>query len=96
MAERNEKWAEVSEQPWEAEEHSEEDTIEGVQKDVRNLIYTSDEDLESPANYKTDESKPNVIMREYVPVDAEEGFAFLVKNADSDGDRRIIALIDYE
>ena len=85
MAERNEKWAEVSEQPWEAEEHSEEDTIEGVQKDVRNLIYTSDEDLESPANYKTDESKPNVIMREYVPVDAEEGFAFLVKNADSNG-----------
>ena len=85
MAERNEKWAEVSEQPWEAEEHKEEEDIDDVQKDIRNLIYTSDEDLESPANYKTDSHKPNVIMREYVPVNAEEGFAFLVKNADADG-----------
>ena len=84
MAERNEKWAEVSEQPWEADEQKDEE-IDGVQKDIRNLIYTSDEDLESPANYKTDSHKPTVIMREYNPEDANEGFAFLVKNVDADG-----------
>jgi len=85
MAEKNEEWAEVSEQPWESEEQKDENEVEGVQKDVRNLIYTSDEDLESPANYKTDSHKPNVIMREFIPVEADEGFAFLVKNADADG-----------
>jgi len=82
MADKNEEWATASDQPW---EEADSDDIEGVQKDVRDLIYTSDEDLESPANYKTDSHKPNVIMREYVPVDAEEGFAFLVKNVDDDG-----------
>ena len=83
MAEKNEEWAEASQQPWEEEEQ--EDEIDDVQKDVRDLIYTSDENLESPSNYKTDSHKPNVIMREYIPVEADEGFAFLVKNADADG-----------
>ena len=82
MADKNEEWATASDQPW---EEADSDEIEGVQKDVRDLIYTSDEDLESPANYKTDSHKPNVIMREYVPEDANEGFAFLVKNVDDDG-----------
>jgi len=81
-ADKNEEWATASNQPW---EEPESDEIDGVQKDVRDLIYTSDEDLESPANYKTDSRKPNVIMREYVPEDANEGFAFLVKNVDDDG-----------
>jgi hypothetical protein len=81
-ADKNEEWATASNQPW---EEPESDEIEDVQKDVRDLIYTSDEDLESPANYKTDSRKPNVIMREYVPEDANEGFAFLVKNVDDAG-----------
>jgi len=82
MADKNEEWATASDQPW---EEADSDDIEGVQKDVRDLIYTSDEDLESPANYKGDSHKPNVIMREYVPANAEEGFAFLVKNVDDGG-----------
>ena len=81
MADKNEKWAEASQQPWEEEQ---EDTIDGVQKDVRELLYTSNE-LETPANFDSSNRKINVIMREYIPDGADEGFAFLVKNAGPSG-----------
>ena len=81
MADKNEKWAEASQQPWEEEQ---EDTIDGVQKDVRELLYTSNE-LEAPANFDSSQRKINVIMREYIPDGADEGFAFLVKNAGPSG-----------
>ena len=82
MADKNEEWAEASQQPWEEEEQ--EDDIEGVQKDVRELIYTSNE-RESPANHNLADRQPNIIMREYIPAGADEGFAFLVKNAGPSG-----------
>ena len=61
-----------------------EDDIEGVQKDVRELIYTSNE-LETPANFDSSNRKINVIMREHIPDGADECFAFLVKNAGPSG-----------
>ena len=93
MAEKNERWAEVSNQPWEEGEHRESEPIEGLDKDVRNLIYTSKNKLETPSEFEEGSRKPNIIMREYIPEDAEEGFAILVKNADSDG---IIIELTYE
>ena len=89
MAEKNEEWSHVSHQEWEEAEHEEEHDheIEGVQKDVsKDLIYTSAEDkLESPANFNTNNRKPNVIMREFVPTDASEGFQILAKNSVDEG-----------
>jgi len=93
MAEKNERWAEVSNQPWEEGEHRESEPIEGLDKDVRNLIYTSKNKLETPSEFEEGSRKPNIIMREYIPEDAEEGFAILVKNADSDG---VIIELTYE
>ena len=93
MAEKNERWAEVSNQPWEDGEHRQSEPIEGLDKDVRNLIYTSKNKLETPSEFEEGSRKPNVIMREYIPEDAEEGFAILVKNADSDG---VIIELTYE
>ena len=89
MAEKNEEWSHVSHQEWEEAEHEEEHDhdMEGVQKDVsKDLIYTSAEDqLESPANFNTSNRKPNVIMREFVPTDASEGFQILAKNDVDEG-----------
>jgi len=89
MAEKNEEWSHVSHQKWEEAEHEEEHDhgMEGVQKDVsKDLIYTSAEDnLESPANFSTSSRKPNVIMREFTPIDASEGFQILAKNASDEG-----------
>ena len=89
MPEKNEAWSHVSHQEWEEAEHEEEHdhAIEGVQKDVsKDLIYTSAEDkLESPANFNTSSRKPNVIMREFVPTDASEGFQIFAKNDVDEG-----------
>jgi len=89
MAEKNEEWSQVSHQEWEEAEHEEEHDhdMEGVQKDVsKDLIYTSVEDkLESPANFNTSSRKPNVIMREFIPTDASEGFQIFAKNDADEG-----------
>lgn len=88
MAEKNEEWAEVSHQPWEEEEHGGEhghEHIESVQKDIRNLIYTEQKPLEAPANHVKDDRKPNIVMREFVPFGAEEGFQIFAKNDNDEG-----------
>ena len=87
MAEKNEEWSHVSHQPWEEAEHEEEHDhdMEDVQKDVsRDLLYTEDT-LESPANHVSDSRKPNVIMREFIPYGAEDGYQILAQNDDHDG-----------
>ena len=88
MAEKNEEWSHVSHQEWEEAEHEEEHGhgIEGVQKDVsKDLIYTTEDNLESPANFNTGNRKPNVIMREFIPTDASEGFQIFAKNDVDEG-----------
>jgi hypothetical protein len=87
MAEKNEEWAHLSHQPWEEAEHEEEhEHIDGVQKDVsKDLIYTSEDNLESPANKLSDSRQPNLVMREFIPYGAEEGYQILAKNDDTDG-----------
>ncbi len=53
MAEKNEEWSHVSHQSWEEAEHEEEHDHETdeLQKNVStDLLYTSEDNLESPAN----------------------------------------------
>ena len=87
MAEKNEKWSHLSHQPWEEAEHEEEhDHIDGVQKDVsKDLIYTSEDNLESPANKLSDSRQPNLVMREFIPYGADDGYQILAQNDDKDG-----------
>jgi len=84
MAEKNEEWAHVSHQSWEEAEHEEEHEHGGdVQKDVStDLIYSTDSDLESPANFREDSRKPNIIMREFIPENGNKGFQVLAKSDD--------------
>ena len=85
MPEKNEEWAHTSHQSWEEAEHEEEHEHGGdVQKDVStDLIYSTDSDLESPANFREDSRKPNIIMREFIPESGDKGFQVLAKSDDS-------------
>ena len=84
MAEKNEEWAHVSHQSWEEAEHEEEHEHAGdMQKNVStDLLYSTDQDLETPANFREDSRKPNIIMREFIPENGNKGFQVLAKSDD--------------